>query len=385
MFTTGSKFLVGGAVMAMIAATAYGITQDGALGTIGLISAAIALTFLAGINMYVRDSDVSSMDTTALTQSAAAAPVPGPSGWPIVGALGGVLVVVGLVTYPVVFIFGILALLAAAAEWMVQAWSERASADVVFNDNVRSRIAHPLEFPILAAIGAGILIYSFSRIMLFLSKSSGPAVFAAIAALLLAGGFVIAFRPSLRTGAIGVVCVVAALGLVTGGVSAALEGERELHPHETTGALADDGECETPEETEADEHASQTVAAKANLTAEVILRDDETLVAENLGVTGEQDLVVVTRANPTNVLFRNESSEERRLVLDLGTRSEVDEETGDTLPDTEVPAQICTQLVEEGGSQLLTFSIVTRSVVADAPFRFFVPGVDGAELEVLVP
>ena len=122
--------------------------------------------------------------------------------------------------------------------------------------------------------------------MLFLSKSTGPAVFAVIAALILAVGFVIAFRPSLRTGAVGVVCVVAALGLVAGGVGAALEGERELHPHETTGALADDGECDTPEETEADEHASQTVAAKANLTAEVILRDDGTLVAHNLGVDG---------------------------------------------------------------------------------------------------
>ena len=92
--------------------------------------------------------------------------------WPIVAALGGVLVVVGLVTYPVVFVFGILALLAATVEWMVQAWSERASADVPFNADVRSRIAHPLEFPILAAVGAGILIYSFSRIMLFLSKST---------------------------------------------------------------------------------------------------------------------------------------------------------------------------------------------------------------------
>ncbi len=92
----------------------------------------------------------------------------------------------------------------------------------------------------------------------------------------------------------------------------------------------------------------------------MILRDDETLVAKNLGVTGEQEQVVVTRANPTNVLFVNESAEDRRLVLDLGTRAEIDEETGDTLPDTEVPAQVCTQLVEEGGSQLLTFSIVTR-------------------------
>ena len=52
----------------------------------------------------------------------------------------------------------------------------------------------------------------------------------------------------------------------------------------------------------------------------MILRDDDTLVAHNLGVTGDQELVVVTRSNPTNVLFINESNEERRLVLDLGTR-----------------------------------------------------------------
>ena len=94
-----------------------------------------------------------------------------------------------------------------------------------------------------------------------------------------------------------------------------------MHPHETTSALAAEGECDTAEETEADEHASQNVAAKANVTAEVTLRDDDTLVAHNLGVTGTIDKVVVTRANPTNVLFRNESAEERRLVLDMGTRA----------------------------------------------------------------
>jgi hypothetical protein len=221
--------------------------------------------------------------------------------------------------------------------------------------------------------------------MLFLSKSSGPAVFATIAALVLAVGFLIAFRPSLRAGAVAVVCVVAALGLVAGGVSAALEGERELHPHETTGALADEGQCDNPEETEADENASQDVAAIANLTAEVILREDATLVAENLGVTGDQNTVIVTRGNPTNILFRNETEEDRRLVLDLGTRAEVDPQTGDTIPDTEVPAQECTQLVKEGGDQLLTFSIPTSSAYAESPYRLFVPGVEGAEVAVLVP
>ena len=33
----------------------------------------------------------------------------------------------------------------------------------------------------------------------------------------------------------------------------------------------------------------------------------------------------------------------------------------------------------------MTFSIPTPSSVADSPYSFFVPGVDGAELEVVVP
>jgi len=210
MFPSGSKLLFGGAVLALVAAVVYGVTQEGSLGTVGLISASLGLFLLAGVNLYIRDADVSPMDTGALTQSAAAAPVPGASMWPIVAALGGLLVVVGLVTYPVVFIFGIILLIAATAEWMVQAWSERASSDVAYNADVRARIAHPLEFPILAAVGVGIIIYSFSRIMLFLSKTSGPAVFAVIAAAILVVAFIVAFSPSVRTGAVATVSVVAA-------------------------------------------------------------------------------------------------------------------------------------------------------------------------------
>ena len=131
--------------------------------------------------------------------------------------------------------------------------------------------------------------------------------------------------------------MIAALGLVAGGVAAALEGERELHPHETTRRLADDGECDTPEETEADEHASQNVAAKANITAEVTLRDDDTLVAHNLGVTGDQDKVVVTRANPTNVLLpqRERRGAPPRARPRHARRRPTRPAT--TIPDTEVP------------------------------------------------
>jgi predicted phage tail protein len=385
MTPAGSRFLFGAAVLATIGAVVYGITQEGSLGTIGLISAALALFLLAGVNLYTRDADVSSMDPAATTESAAAAPAPGPSLWPLIAAVGAVLFVVGLITYPVILIFGLVALLAATVEWMVQAWSERASADSRFNEGVRARIAHPLEFPILGAVALGIVIYSFSRIMLFLSKSGGPAVFIVIAALILVSGFLFAYRPSLRGGAIAGVMAIAAVGLVTGGIVAALEGERETEAHETTGDLAAEGACDTPDETEADDNASQNVAAKANLTAEIILESDGTLVARSEGVDEPLSTLVVVRNNPTNVLFRNESAEDRRLVLDLGTRPEVDEATGETVPDTEVANQICTTLVEDGGSQFMTFSIAEPSELAENPYRFVVPGVDGTEVGVVVP
>ena len=63
----------------------------------------------------------------------------------------------------------------------------------------------------------------------------------------------------------------------------------------------------------------------------------------------------------------------------------VDEATGDTVADEEEPNQICTALADEDGSQFLTFTIPRSSSLADEAYRFFVPGVDGAEMEVLVP
>ncbi|MGH9270488.1 MAG: hypothetical protein ACRDZ2_04380, partial [Ilumatobacteraceae bacterium] len=124
--------------------------------------------------------------------------------------------------------------------------------------------------------------------------------------------------------------------------------------------------------------------AKANLAGRVILQPDGRLIADNAGVTGAGDAFVVTRANPTNVLFVNNSAEDRRLFLDLGTRPEVDE-TGAVIEDTAVPWQFCTALVEDGGRQLMTFSIPTASAYAAQPYRFLVPGVVGAEVAVVVP
>ena len=401
MFTTGSKLLLGATALAVVGAIVYGVTQGGAMGTIGLVSAACALAFLAGINLYARDSNVDPADAAAVAGAPAAQRAPGASIWPLAFAFGGVVIAVGLISYQSIVVIGLVAVLAAGAEWMLQAWAERASGDAELNATARDRLAAPLELPIGGAVAIGIIVFAFSRVMLWLSKTNTVVAFAVMAAVVLAVGFLFALRPSIKTGAMGGVAVLAGVVIVATGSAAGLDGEREIRTFETTDlwmeeALlhpteyaegAEAGKhpaeliCESPEEfPEADEKASQTVANKAN-TVSITLLGDGTLdydVPGPLEVGG--DALVLPRSNATNVLFRNEFDAEVRLSAFFGT--EVREVEGE---ETETPRMACTSLVEDGGAQMLTLIFPEPSIASPDGFRFFVPGVESASLELVVP
>jgi hypothetical protein len=195
MFTTGSKLLVGSALLASALAVAYGVFQGGALGTISLIGAACGLTLLAGVNVFARDSNVSALDHDAFATAAAAQAPVRPSLWPLLMGIGGATLTLGLVTYKAIFMLGVIALVAAAIEWLVQAWSERASADPRFNADARNALADPVELPVAGAAGAGIVVFAFSRVMLGLpSKTSTVVGFAVAGALVLLVGAVVGMR-----------------------------------------------------------------------------------------------------------------------------------------------------------------------------------------------
>ncbi len=404
MFTTGSKLLIGSAVLATLAAVVYGVTQVDSLGIVGLVSAALALSFLAGVNVWARDSNVSAMDATAVASSEAADVPPGNSIWPMVFAVGAATVLLGLVTQQSIFTIGIVILFAAGAQWTIQAWAEAASADPAVNETVRSRLANPLEYPLLGAVAVGGIAFSLSRVMLWLSKTNTVIAFVVLAAIVAAIAFFFAFRPSVTRGAIGGALAVGAVAIVAGGVAAGVDGERDIHVHETTADLAAEGFCASPEEGEPDENASQTVAVKANLAAEITLTRSGTLEFDVPGPLEEGGLgLTLPRANPNNILFRNDSGEHRRLSLDLGmlTEDEIaaveeaaaedeahgDEAHGDESHEPFDRRQLCTTLIESGSAQLLTFTIAEPSqIYEDDPeaYRFFVPGTD-AELNLVVP
>ena len=405
MFTTGSKLLIGGSVLATVAAIVYGVSQNEALGIVGLISAAIALGLIAGFTVWAGDSNLSAMDATAVATSEATTEPPGASIWPMVFAVGATTVLVGLVTQQTFFTIGAVIVLAGGAQWMVQAWAEAASADNTVNAEVRNRLANPLEYPLLGAVAVGAIAFSFSRVMLWLSKTNTVIAFAVLATLVAGVAFFFAFRPSVKRGAISGALALGAVAIVAGGVAAGVDGERDIHVHETTDTAAAEGLCATGEEGEYDENASQTVATKAS-TYTVTLTASGVLEFDVPGpIEAGAEALVLPRSNPNNIVFRNDSDRERRLTYDFRAL------TADELAEAEAAnaeashgeeaegaahgpfdrLQQCTTLVEPGGAQLLTLVLAEPSIAAsndDQAFRFFVPDDEGhvlAELEVMVP
>ena len=257
MFTTGTKFLIGSTVVASLAALAYGVTQDGVHGH-DRAHLGRARTRLPGGRQHLHPRLERAGHPRPRTRAdlLAAQVAPAFSVWPFVFAFGAVTIVVGLVSYQAIAIIGLLVMLAAGAEWMAQAWAERASADNFHNNEVRSRIANPFEFPLAGAIAIGIIVYSFSRIMLWLSKTNTVLAFGILATVVLAFAFLFAYRPSIKHRAVVSIIVIGAVGVVAGGAAAGISGERDIEQHETTAEGALEGMCEDPEETHADENAS---------------------------------------------------------------------------------------------------------------------------------
>jgi hypothetical protein len=389
MFTTGSKLLIGATSVSLAATLVYAFTTSGNTGWtagMGLLGATLALALLTGLNLFTRDGNVGAMDTSAHATSHAADRAPGNSMWPIVAAFGVGLVAIGLVTYEVIFQAGIVVLLAAAVEWMIHSWSERASVDQAFNDSLRARLLHPLEFPVLGAIVLAVIIYSFSRIMLYISKEAGPIVFGVLAFVVLIAGFLFASKASLsRSVTIGV-SALALIGLAGTGVAMAFSGERDgLHVKEI---VADNrGDCLSGDKTAIDKKASQTVGAKANVAATIILENGQ-LRAETIGIAGSQQQITLPRSNPSNILFRNLDEGKFRLTADLGTFDTGNEVNGEPVTEQLVT---CTQLVERGGVQLLTLTMTKASPrdnvgsASQTPFTFYVPGVDQNRITIFVP
>jgi hypothetical protein len=277
LFTTGSKWFFGLGFVSLVLAAAYGWTSGGDglgpvtagynggvgdhLGYPVLLSISGAAFLLGIVSLAARDAEPRALAELAGTDEAPVASAPAHLAyWPAVGAFGASLVVLGLVISNVLFIVGFLVLLAVLVEWMVLAWSDRATGDPDTNRMVRDRLMGTYEVPLTGVLIAGGAVVAFSRVFLTASKEGAVWIATAIGVIVLIIGALIAVREKLSRDVLAGVLALCAVGVVTVGIVSAARGERTIEPHhaeEGHETPADEGDHETPaaeDELPADEH-----------------------------------------------------------------------------------------------------------------------------------
>ena len=194
MFTPGFRLFFGFSMAAFVAALIYGffsgdksgtdalgyvdrdvfkgIVSLGWEGSVGdhlgyivLVSLAVVAGFIAITLVAFRDADAE-----AVAQLDGTTEVPAPqaptaaSWWPVAGALGAGVFMVGLGTSKAVWALGIAVMAVVAFEWMMSAWADRATGDPAVNKRLRRQIMGPIELPVLAIAGIGILALAITPI-----------------------------------------------------------------------------------------------------------------------------------------------------------------------------------------------------------------------------
>lgn len=360
MFTTGGKLFFALGALAVLMAVVYSLTTDALYGSIAWGTFATVFVFLGGFLVFLRDADVPIpvvADGDAVAPAAASAPPASASVWPLAGGVSAATLALGLVTDSRFFLLGVVLGICTVIEWMVQAWSDRASADPDYNATIRGGTLHAVEFPVLGAAAVGVVVLGFSRVMLALPSEASIVAFVAIAALILAVAALVASRPRFSPNLVAALLVLGAIGIVTGGIIGAASGAREF-AHGAEGEAVAHGD------------SVREVAAKANALATITVAGEEATISYDGGRTSDE--LIVPKALNGNVLFVNGDNEPRRLVIEAGERA-TGEEGLDGTPVVE-PLEFATQFVEPGKTNFLTFRIPN-----EGEYEFRVEGEEGAQ------
>lgn len=270
MITTGSKFYFGVAGLAYAAALIFGLSTGGHLwgvlsfgykGGVGdhlgysiLMLLSVAAFLIGSVVVAFRDADADVVATVAGTETVPEVHPPrNASFWPVVAAFSGGLMILGLATSPALFVIGAIIGVIAAIEWTLTAWADRATGDPEVNAMVRDRLMKPLEVPMLAVGGIGIVVLAFSRLLLAVSKTGSVVVGLVFGVLIVAAGFAVAYRPHIGRSLVTAVIAFFAVTILGSGIYGAAQGEREFEIHGEHGEEGEHGE--DGEHSEDEEHS----------------------------------------------------------------------------------------------------------------------------------
>lgn len=229
MITTGARFWFAVAFYAVVASAVYNLATAGDHGgTLTLLFVAVGALIIGGASVSIRDGDIAPGATKEPVQIRSALPAP----WPALGALGAGVTIVGYSAGGILLYAGFGIVGVTLLEWMVQGWAERATADPAYNKALRDRIMFPIEVPAVGLAGLGLVILTFSRVLLALPSKDASTIVAIVAgSLITVTAFVVASRPKITSTALSWILAVAAVALLLGGVIGGVSGERKSAEH----------------------------------------------------------------------------------------------------------------------------------------------------------
>lgn len=263
MITRGSKFFYAAAVIGFVAAIVYGFITGAAAhagvlavfdkggvvdsiigpltfgwkGWVGehvgysvLMGFAAIMGALGGFTTAFRDGSADVLvlmeggDPATATNPPVVTPV-GLSYWPIVGAFGVGLCVIGLAIDPVLFVVGIVLLTIVAVSWTVRAWAERATGDQYANRELRHDLMDPLEVPVLAILTLAVVMFAISRMLLALPQSSAVWVIIIFAVAVFGVALLLASRPDLKRPVVIAVLLAGGIVMIAAGIAGGIAGQ----------------------------------------------------------------------------------------------------------------------------------------------------------------
>ena len=175
------------------------------------------MAVLGGFQTAFRDGDAESIiplqgeGVTAETADLRVVTPQGLSPWPIAGALGAGLVVVGLAMSSATFIIGIVLLSIIAIQWTVRAWSERLTLDPAENVALRRKLMDPINIPVGGIVLIGLVVFLVSQILLALPATASVFFIIIIASAIFGVAVLLGSRPELKRSVSLAVLIVGAI------------------------------------------------------------------------------------------------------------------------------------------------------------------------------
>ena len=155
----------------------------------------------------------------------------GLSYWPLIGAFGVGISVVGLAVDTTLFWVGVVLLAIVTVSWTVRAWAERATGDQSANRTLRHDLMDPLEVPVLSVLTLAVIVLCISRLLLAIPQETAVFMIIMSAIIVFVMAFILAGRPELTRSVVIAVLLVGGVVIIAAGIAGGVAGEQTGEEH----------------------------------------------------------------------------------------------------------------------------------------------------------